>query len=495
MCGIENLALAGSQQAWRVVIAQSPLALRPALSSVRSAAAPSLFRRHLVVMGLAGAPGAFPGGCEAPSLRSCVGSQHGAVEECGSGSPLMRQHLDPRRSGVVISGAEAMVAARIGLPALWQQLQDDALLADDRLDRLRLAGIARLRDAELAVLSHQQLLGLAAAEGAWRQAGLPPLRQPLRGEAHPPLAEGWRLRAGVVAASALGNLNALLMDTSRPGHRSAPFSLSRWRGNGLGAVLALRFGLQGEQFNLNAASSSGAQALALAARMIAFGELDLALVVGAEPALAPLLLEANRRSGAMALEGPSRPLTADRSGMVPREAAAALILEREDRALARGAAVLARVVACVSGNEAHHMVAPLPGQGLSDQLLQRLHRQLWAAVDGPAPPIDWLCLHATGTRRFDTEELAFVRRAFTPLPWITAMKRCLGHGLGAAGVVEAALIVEGLRRGELPPWPAPLDPALGLPVRPPLSPRPPRSALQLASGMGGVVVMNLLRRA
>lgn len=392
-----------------------------------------------------------------------------------------------------MSGAEAMVAGRIGLAALWQQLQDDVLLTDGHLEALRLAAIARLREAELVVLSQQQLLGLAAAEGAWRQAQLPALRQPLRGERHPRLSEGWRLRAGVVAASALGNLSALLQDTDRADHRSGPYSLSRWRGNALGSVLALRFGLQGEQFNLNAASSSGAQALALAARWIALGELDLALVVGAEPALGAALREASRRSGAMDVNGTSRPLSAERAGMVPRESAAALVLEREDRARARGAPLLARVAACVSGTEAHHLVAPLPGQGLSDHLLQRLRLQLGSGADGPLPSIDWVCLHATGTRRFDAEEVAFVRRALAPLPWITAMKRCLGHGLGAAGVVEAALMVEGLRRGELPAWPAPLDPALGLPERPPRPACPPRSALQLASGMGGVVVMNLLQ--
>jgi 3-oxoacyl-[acyl-carrier-protein] synthase II len=118
--------------------------------------------------------------------------------------------------------------------------------------------------------------------------------------------------------------------------------------------------------------------------------------------------------------------------------------------------------------------------------------------------IDWICLHAAGTRRFDAEEFAFVRRAFPALPWITAMKRTLGHGLGAAGVVEAALILEGLAQGLVPPWPLDLDPALALeaavggdavalcaPAKAPV----PRMALQLSSGMGGVVALNLLAAA
>ena len=78
--------------------------------------------------------------------------------------------------------------------------------------------------------------------------------------------QAWRLRAGVVASSALGNVSALLAEIGRSNHRAGPHSLSRWRGNALGAAVALRFGLQGEQLNLNAASSTGAQVLALAAQ-------------------------------------------------------------------------------------------------------------------------------------------------------------------------------------------------------------------------------------
>jgi 3-oxoacyl-(acyl-carrier-protein) synthase len=69
-----------------------------------------------------------------------------------------------------------------------------------------------------------------------------------------------------------------------------------------------RQSLRGDQFNLNTASSSGAQAIALAARLLDAGLLDLVLVVGAEPALPSLLIEANRRCGALASQDGSQPL-------------------------------------------------------------------------------------------------------------------------------------------------------------------------------------------
>lgn len=388
---------------------------------------------------------------------------------------------------VVVTAASTVTAGLHEREQLWCSVCRDELLPATTLSAEQLCQLAGLSQAEAAILSRQQQLGLAAAELAWTDARLPAERQPLRGEQKDGLDAPWRLKAGVVAASALGDLSSLLLESNQPGFRARPTSLSRWRGNALGAAVAVRFGLQGDQFNLNAASSSGAQAIALGSRLLIAGFLDLVLVVGAEPALPPQLVEANRRSGALASAGGSQPLSAQRSGMVPREAAACLVLERSEQVQQRGATVLAELRGSVSGCEAHHLVAPLPGQALSHALLARL---LEGDVDAHEP-IDWLCLHATGTPRFDCEEVNFVTQAFPALPWISALKRSLGHGLGAAGVIEAALIVEGLRRGELPPWPAEIDPALGLPLTPPSSPEPPQRALQLASGMGGVVVMNL----
>lgn len=392
---------------------------------------------------------------------------------------------------VVVTGASSVTAGLHEREQLWRAVCCDELLPPITLGAERLCQLAGLSQGEAGILSRQQQLGLAAAELAWREARLPPERQLLRGEQPNRLDAPWRLKAGVVAASALGDLSSFLIESDQSGFRPRPTSLSRWRGNALGAAIAVRFGLQGDQFNLNAASSSGAQAIALGSRLLNAGLLDLVLVVGAEPALPLQLVEANRRSGALATAGASQPLSPQRSGMVPREAAACLVLEHSEQAQKRGAHVLAELRGSVSGCEAHHLVAPLTGQALSHLLLKRL-------LDGdvePNEPIDWLCLHATGTPRFDREEVNFVTQAFPALPWISALKRSLGHGLGAAGVSEAALIVEGLRRSELPPWPNQIDPTLGLPVTPPSAPVAPHRVLQLASGMGGVVVMNLWVKA
>jgi 3-oxoacyl-[acyl-carrier-protein] synthase II len=93
-------------------------------------------------------------------------------------------------------------------------------------------------------------------------------------------------------------------------------------------------------------------------------------------------------------------------------------------------------------------------------------------------------------------EVDCLKRVFgSALPWISAIKRTTGHALGASGLIEAALVCEGLRRGEVPQWPADTDPALGLEaLRPEISPLP-RVALQLGQGMGGAVAANVFSAA
>ena len=137
-------------------------------------------------------------------------------------------------------------------------------------------------------------------------------------------------------------------------------------------------------------------------------------------------------------------------------------------------------------SEAYHLLAPEP----AGQTLEELIRLSLTRLGDR--PVDWISLHATGTRAFDVVEVDVLHRCFPErLPWLSAFKRITGHALGASGLVETVLLVEGLRRGQRPPWPQPTDPSLKLSVknRPD---RLPQTALQISQGMGGVVVVNAL---
>ena len=137
-------------------------------------------------------------------------------------------------------------------------------------------------------------------------------------------------------------------------------------------------------------------------------------------------------------------------------------------------------------------MAPDPEARVLEGLIGRMQK-LAHQSRGAGSRVDWVSLHATGTPRFDAAEISCLQRVWGGnLPLISAMKRTTGHALAASGLLEAALICEGLRLGVLPPWPKNLDPALGLPISSPLTTQKPEIALQIGQGMGGTVVVNLL---
>ena len=185
--------------------------------------------------------------------------------------------------------------------------------------------------------------------------------------------------------------------------------------------------------------------------------------------------------------------------MVASEGAAIFVLERLDRARARGARVLAVVAGGGSAGDAHHVAAPHPeGRGAAAAMGRAL-------ADAGAKPdeVDALVAHATATPQGDVAEARALRAVFgegSPALAVTAPKSALGHGLGAAGafgVMVAALALHHrvlpATRGLDPDHVDPdcvLDHVMG-------SPRPGalRSVLVNASGFGGQNAALLLRAA
>jgi 3-oxoacyl-(acyl-carrier-protein) synthase len=274
----------------------------------------------------------------------------------------------------------------------------------------------------------------------------------------------------------------------------SPYSISRWRGNAIAAAATVRYGLGGADFSLNAASATGAQILYLAASLVASGILDAVVAVAADAEVSPALKSAMDRGGSVTQNSECRPLSAGRSGMLPAEGAACVILESANHAALRGVAPLAEWRGGGCANEARHLMAPDPEARVLEELLAGTKNQALQR-DGGGLPVDWISLHATGTPRFDAAEVSCVRRVFgDKLPWISAMKRTTGHALAASGLLEATLLAEGLRVGKLPAWPGNIDPAFDLPENPPSSSHPASTALQIGQGMGGTVVVNLLSR-
>ncbi len=385
-----------------------------------------------------------------------------------------------REKGPVwVTGTGILIQDEVCIDSLWNRVLDDTRIPAGMLDRGALEALVDVDCGDARILGRHQLLAMAVTEMAWRQARLDPRRNRLRGQS----SKVRRPRFGCFSGTSTGELACLLEELNQ---RPLPYSLGRWRGNSIGASTSIRFGLGGGEYSLNAASATGAQALQLAGSLIAAGVLDAAVVVSADPTPPARLMEAMNANGSVSEHGTGGPLQSGRDGMTPVEGAACIILESAAHATGRGASALAEWLGGDQASEAYHLLAPEPvGSTLEEMIrlgLDRLGQR----------PVDWISLHATGTRAFDVVEVDVVRRRFPePLPWLSAFKRITGHALGASGMVDAVLVVEGLRRGQLPPWPHPIDPALKLHPRTRPEP-PPRTAMQISQGMGGVVVVNLL---
>ena len=129
--------------------------------------------------------------------------------------------------------------------------------------------------------------------------------------------------------------------------------------------------------------------------------------------------------GVKSTSGKGRPLTAQRDGMRTVESAVALILESEEHAKKRKFKPLARWMGGSVKNECFHLLAP----DETMKTLEEAFRDTIESVDIKSSQIDWLSLHATGTRVWDPLEIAMTKKIFkNQIPHLSAFKRSFGHG-------------------------------------------------------------------
>jgi 3-oxoacyl-[acyl-carrier-protein] synthase II len=170
-------------------------------------------------------------------------------------------------------------------------------------------------------------------------------------------------------------------------------------------------------------------------------------VGGTEAAATAAAHEGFRAARALSPTGVARPFDAQRDGFVMGEGAGILILEAEEVAADRGAEVLAVLNGGASTADAHHITAPHPeGDGA-----ERAIRLALADAHVTAEEVAYVNAHGTGTELNDRTEGLVIDRVFEDQPAISSIKGATGHALGASGSIEAAVVLEAMRRHELPP--------------------------------------------
>ncbi|WP_158987265.1 beta-ketoacyl-[acyl-carrier-protein] synthase family protein [Lysobacter panacisoli] len=224
----------------------------------------------------------------------------------------------------------------------------------------------------------------------------------------------------------------------------------------IGEFVQLATGLRGPCITVATACSSSAKVFAQAARLIAAGLADAALVGGVDTLCGSVLFGFN--SLQLVASEPCRPFDADRTGLSLGEAGGFALIERAqpgDRGL--------QLRGYGESSDAHHMSSPHP-EGLGARLAMRdaLAR---AGID--AADVGYLNLHGTATPANDSIEAAAVASLFPDTLHASSTKGWTGHTLGAAGIVESVIALIALERGELPGTlnSATPDPACGPQIR------------------------------
>jgi 3-oxoacyl-[acyl-carrier-protein] synthase II len=285
--------------------------------------------------------------------------------------------------------------------------------------------------------SRAALFGVIAAREAWRDAAL----------------SAGQSGAGVLIGSGGGGIDvgeSQYEDFFTTGGRHVtPYAIAVGICGMISSEISISLGLRGLSHVLSCGCTSSTDAIGYAASLIRSGEYDVLLSGGTDGCVLPGMMFGFSRMRAVSTHyndrpaAASRPFDRDRDGFVLGEGAWMVVLEREDRAVARGATRYARIEGYASTCDAYHRVQMDPD---GSEIVRCIETALAKAGRHPEE-IGYVNYHGTSTQLNDTIESRCVRRVFGRLADSvpgSSTKSMIGHpqgASGAAGVVTAALAI------------------------------------------------------
>ncbi|MBA3395157.1 MAG: beta-ketoacyl-ACP synthase II [Deltaproteobacteria bacterium] len=267
-------------------------------------------------------------------------------------------------------------------------------------------------------------------------------------------------RWGAYIGSGLGGVRTI-EDTYQaskdkgPRHGFSPYFVTDIIINEAPGMVCIRTGATGPNFSHVSACATGAHSIGEAMRAIRHGYVDGMIAGGAEATISILGVGGFNAMRAMstrndAPEKASRPFDKERDGFVIGEGAGIVVLEELEHAKKRGARIYAELVGYGANSDAHHVAAPAP----EHKGAQACFRMTLADAKLDPSAIGYINAHGTSTDLNDKNETIAVKKVFGDHARKLAMsstKSMMGHTLGAAGGIEAAITALTLARGVLPP--------------------------------------------
>ena len=363
----------------------------------------------------------------------------GVVSPFGVGRERFWDHVSRGCSGTrAITEFDASeFASQVAAPVTGVTIDDvPAMSGDDIWDEDYRADPKRY--------SRSALIGVIAAREAWADAGLT-IGEP---------------NAGVIIGSGGGGIDVGERNYHdfflERGRKVTPYAIPVSIVGMLSSELSISLRLRGVSHVLSCGCTSSTDAMGYATALLRSGDADVILSGGADACVTPGMIFGFSRMKALSVaynDRPaeaSRPFDKTRDGFVLGEGAWMVVLEREDRARARGATIYASIDGYGSTCDAYHRVQMAPAG-------EEIVRAMTLAIERAGRQLDeigYINYHGTSTQLNDAVESRCVRQLFGAHADRLAgssVKSMIGHpqgASGAAGVVTAALAMS---RSFLPP--------------------------------------------
>lgn len=353
----------------------------------------------------------------------------------------------------------ALLAGESGARALEHDWVSELELPVTFAATAKVAASEVLERHEMKRLDPSSQFALIAGREAWADAGAPEVA-PER------LAVDW--------ATGIGGVWTLLdaWDTlrERGPRRVLPMTVPMLMPNGPGAAVGMDLHARAGIRTVVSACASSTESLVNAYNQLQAGEADVVIAGGSEAAIHPITIASFASMQALSKRNDdpataSRPYDVSRDGFVMGEGAAALVVETEEHAKARGARIYAELLGGSVTSDAYHITAPDPS-GLGASRAMRATLEAAGLEPGDVAHVN---VHATSTPVGDIAEYTALREVFgahLDNIAISATKASTGHLLGGAGAIEAMFTVLALHERTAPPTinVSELDPEIPLDV-------------------------------
>lgn len=363
---------------------------------------------------------------------------------------MKTNELDNR---VVVTGIGLVTPVGIGTEETWRNMLngvsgiDEIRCIDTKAYNVHRGGEVRgftpsdhVRRLDPATIGRASQLAIAASHMALADAGL----------AQSGLPDA--TRAGVALGTTMGEpqvLEKIVQTWIDAGPDAVDERLfPRYPCHNISFNVARELGLSGPVWMIPTACAAGNYAIGHASQIVKSGAADLMLAGGSD-CFSQVAYAGFARLGAIAPER-CAPFDLNRKGMMVSEGAGVLLLERLDRARARGAFIYGEVLGYGIGCDAFHMTRAHPeGRGMVRAMTKAL------SSSGVSPgEVDYINAHGTGTAANDELETVAIKNVFGDLAKripISTVKSMIGHTMGAASAIEAGVCLLSIRDQKLAP--------------------------------------------